>query len=115
MSNSNGPLTGIKVIDASTVLAAPFAATLLGDYGAEVIKVEIPGTGDSLRGLGPYKEEEPLRWAGMSRNKKSVTLDIRTKEGKEIFKKLVADSDVLIENFRPGTLEKWGLDRKSVV
>lgn len=107
--NNTGPLTGIKVIDASTVLAAPFAASLLGDYGAEVIKLEIPKRGDSLRGLGPYKDSEPLRWPGMSRNKKSITLDIRTDEGKEIFKELIKDADVLVENFRPGTLEKWGV------
>ncbi|ERN51298.1 CoA transferase [Alkalihalophilus marmarensis] len=104
-----GPLTGVTVIDASTVLAGPFAASLLGDFGAEVIKVEIPGTGDSLRGLGPYKNGEPLRWPGISRNKKSITLDIRTLEGKELFKELIKKADILIENFRPGTLEKWGL------
>lgn len=110
MSDQNGgPLTGVRVIDASTVLAAPFAASLLGDYGAEVIKVEIPAVGDSLRGLGPYKNGEPLRWPGMSRNKESITLDIRTEEGKEIFKDLISTADVLVENFRPGTLEKWGV------
>ncbi|MBP2076906.1 CaiB/BaiF CoA transferase family protein [Oceanobacillus polygoni] len=109
MKNSNGPLSGIRVIDASTVLAAPFAASLLGDLGAEVIKVELPVKGDPLRGLGPYKEREPLRWPGMSRNKQSVTLDIRQQEGQEIFKSLVKDADILIENFRPGTMEKWGL------
>lgn len=109
MKNSNGPLSGIRVIDASTVLAAPFAASLLGDLGAEVIKVELPVKGDPLRGLGPYKEREPLRWPGMSRNKQSVTLDIRQQEGQEIFKSLAKDADILIENFRPGTMEKWGL------
>ncbi|MFD4929901.1 CaiB/BaiF CoA transferase family protein [Peribacillus butanolivorans] len=106
---TNGPLTGIRVIDASTVIAAPFAATLLADLGAEVIKIELPDKGDPLRGLGPWKESEPLRWPGLARNKQSVTLDIRTKEGKEIFKKLIRTADVLIENFRPGTMEKWGL------
>lgn len=110
MSQKNtGPLAGIRVIDASTVLAAPYAATLLGDFGAEVIKIEKPKTGDTLRGLGPYKDGEPLRWPGMSRNKKSITLDLRSAKGKELFKKLIKDADVLIENFRPGTLEKWGL------
>lgn len=109
MNLSNGPLTGIRIVDASTVLAAPFAASLLGDMGAEVIKVELPQTGDPLRGLGPYKEEEPLRWPGMSRNKQSLTLDIRQKEGQEIFKDLLKDADILIENFRPNTLERWGL------
>ncbi|WP_061860189.1 CaiB/BaiF CoA transferase family protein (plasmid) [Priestia aryabhattai] len=109
MSNNYGPLTGIRIIDASTVIAAPFAASLLGDLGAEVIKVELPGKGDPLRGLGPWKDSEALRWPGLSRNKQSVTLDIRTDEGRELFKKLICTADVLIENFRPGTLEKWGL------
>lgn len=109
MNTSNGPLTGIRIIDASTVLAAPFAASLLGDMGAEVIKVELPHTGDPLRGLGPYKEEEPLRWPGMSRNKQSITLDIRQPEGQSVFKELIKDADILIENFRPKTLERWGL------
>ncbi|QQK81725.1 CoA transferase [Salicibibacter cibi] len=104
-----GPLSGIRVIDASTVLAAPFTASLLGDMGAEVIKIELPEKGDPLRGLGPYKDEEPLRWPGMSRNKESITLDIRKPEGQDIFKDLIKTADVLIENFRPGTLEKWGI------
>lgn len=104
-----GPLTGIKVLDVSTMIAAPFGATLLGDFGAEVIKIELPKKGDTLRTVGPWKDGEPLRWPGLARNKKSVTLDIRTEKGKEIFKKLIAQTDILIENFRPGTLEKWEL------
>ncbi|WNS79105.1 CaiB/BaiF CoA-transferase family protein [Domibacillus sp. DTU_2020_1001157_1_SI_ALB_TIR_016] len=104
-----GPLTGLKIIDVSSVIAAPFAACLLGDLGAEVIKVELPGKGDATRGLGPWKDEESLRWPGLSRNKRSLTLDIRTEEGREIFKELVRTADAVIENFRPGTLEKWGL------
>ncbi|WP_252312818.1 CaiB/BaiF CoA-transferase family protein [Sinobaca sp. H24] len=104
-----GPLTGVKVLDISTMIAAPFGATLLGDFGAEVIKIELPGKGDTLRTVGPWKGDEPLRWPGLARNKKSITLDIRTEKGKEIFKSLIKGSDVLIENFRPGTLEKWGL------
>ncbi|AOV07425.1 CaiB/BaiF CoA transferase family protein [Sporosarcina ureilytica] len=102
-----GPLAGIRILDLSTMIAAPYGATLLGDFGAEVIKVEIPGQGDTLRGMGPFKGDEPLRWPTMSRNKKSITLDLRRKEGKKILKKLVAKSDVVIENFRPGTLERW--------
>ncbi|PAE17042.1 formyl-CoA transferase [Virgibacillus sp. 7505] len=109
MTENNGPLTGLKIIDASSVIAAPFAACLLGDLGAEIIKVELPGKGDATRGLGPWKDSESLRWPGLSRNKRSLTLDIRTEEGKEIFKELVKTSDAVIENFRPGTLEKWGL------
>lgn len=104
-----GPLDGIRVLELSTVIAAPFGAALLGDFGAEVIKVEMPGQGDPLRNLGPYHKGEGLRWAGMARNKKSITLDLRTEEGKEILKKLVAKADIVIENFRTGTLEKWGI------
>ncbi|WP_164219592.1 CoA transferase [Virgibacillus sp. YIM 98842] len=104
-----GPLTGIKIIDTSTMIAAPFGATLLADFGAEVIKVELPNKGDTLRTVGPWKNGEALRWPGLARNKKSITLDIRTDEGKKIFKKLISQSDILIENFRPGTLEKWDL------
>src|SRR5690625_4425536 len=107
--NLGGPLAGIRVLDLSTVIAAPFGATLLGDFGAEVIKVEIQKRGDTLRTMGPFKGKEPLRWPGMSRNKKSLTLDLRTAEGKTILKKLTKKSDVIIENFRTGTLEKWGI------
>lgn len=104
-----GPLTGIKILDISTMIAAPFGATLLADLGAEVIKVELPNKGDTLRTVGPWKEGEPLRWPGLARNKKSITLNIHNEKGKEVFLKLLKDTDILIENFRPGTLEKWGL------
>lgn len=106
---NGGPLAGIRVLDLSTVIAAPFGATLLGDFGAEVIKIELPGTGDPLRNLGPYHKGEGLRWPGLARNKKSLTLDLHKEEGKEILRKLVAKSDIVIENFRTGTLEKWGI------
>lgn len=106
---NRGPLRGIRILDLSTMIAAPFGATLLGDFGAEVIKVEIPEKGDSLRDMGPFHESEPLRWPGMARNKKSLTLDLHKEEAKEILKKLVKVSDVIIENFRPGTLEKWNI------
>lgn len=102
------PLEGVKILDVSTMIAAPFGAVLLGDFGADVIKVEMPGKGDTLRHVGPFKDKEPLRWPGLSRNKKSLTLDLHKEEGIEIFKKLVSKVDILIENFRPGTLEKWG-------
>ena len=104
-----GPLTGVDILDISTMIAAPFGATLLADLGANVTKIELPNKGDTLRTVGPWKNEESLRWPGLARNKKSVTLDIRSEEGKEIFKKLICKTDILIENFRPGTLEKWGL------
>ncbi|WP_158737887.1 CaiB/BaiF CoA-transferase family protein [Alteribacillus sp. YIM 98480] len=102
------PLEGVKVLDVSTMIAAPYGSVLLGDFGAEVIKVEMPGKGDTLRHVGPFKGDEPLRWPGLSRNKKSLTLDLHTDEGIEILKKLASEVDILIENFRPGTLEKWG-------
>jgi formyl-CoA transferase len=104
-----GPLKGLKVLDIATVYAAPFAAALLGDYGAEVIKVEIPGKGDPVRGFQPMKQNESIPWATISRNKKTVTLDLRKEKGQEVFLKLLANQDVLFENFRPGTLEKWGI------
>lgn len=104
-----GPLTGVQILDISTMIAAPFGATLLADLGAEVTKVELPNKGDTLRTVGPWKDGEPLRWPGLARNKKSITLNIHSKEGTAIFLKLIKDIDILIENFRPGTLEKWGL------
>jgi len=106
---TRGPLEGIRILDLSTVIAAPYGAALLGDFGAEVIKIEMPEVGDPLRNLGPYYNGEGLRWPGMSRNKKSITLDLRQEEGKEILRKLVSKSDMVIENFRTGTLEKWGI------
>ena len=104
------PLKKIRVIDIGTLLAGPWGATLLGDFGAEVIKVEQPETGDSLRGP-PNKGEAgtPLNWLIDSRNKKSVTLNLRSSKGQGILRELVCISDVLFENFRPGTLENWGL------
>ena len=104
------PLEGIRVLDIGTLLAGPWGATLLGDFGAEVIKVEQPDTGDSLR--GPPKDGKPgtpLNWLIDSRNKKSITLNLRTKKGQQILRELVGISDALFENFTPGTLEKWGL------
>ncbi len=104
-----GSLEGLVVLDMSTMLAAPSAATLLGDYGAEVIKIEEPTRGDHCRRFGPSKDGEPLLWLSMSRNKRCITLNIREEEGSELLKRLVAQSDVLIENFRPGTLERRNL------
>lgn len=106
-----GPLKGLKIVDISTVVAGPFAAGLLGDYGADIVKVEMPGVGDSLRALAPHKDGVPLWWKVTNRNKKGVTLDLRLPEGRDLFAKLVADADVLVENFRPGTLDGWGITR----
>lgn len=109
-----GALQGLRVIDASTVVAGPFAATLLADFGADVIKVEMPGSGDPGRSLGPSHQGASLRWPTFGRNKKSLSLDLRNDEGKDIFLKLVAKSDLIIENFRTGTMDKWGLDYETL-
>jgi crotonobetainyl-CoA:carnitine CoA-transferase CaiB-like acyl-CoA transferase len=105
------PLAGVRVADMTQALAGPFGSRFLGDLGAEVIKVEMPGTGDMTRKFaGPYFKGESGYFMGINRNKKSVTLNLRTEKGKDIFKKLVEVSDVVFENFRPGTTKKMGLD-----
>ncbi len=103
------PLEGIRILDIGTRIAAPFAATLLADFGADVIKVELPGRGDFMRNIGPFDDSYSLWWSVEGRNKKSITLDLRKERGREIFLDLVAKCDVVVENFRPGTLEKWRL------
>jgi formyl-CoA transferase len=109
-SFKNGPLSDLRVIEMGTLLAGPFCGQLLGDLGAEVIKVEPPGQGDPMRVWGRQKQGDPsLWWPVVGRNKKAVTLDLRQAEGQQVLKDLVAKSDFLVENFRPGTLEKWGL------
>ncbi len=103
-------LAGIRVLDIATFIAAPFCGTVLGDFGAEVIKIELPDEGDPLRRFGtPTECGDTYVWLSEARNKKSVTLDLRAKEGAALFRELVRHSDVVLENFRPGTLEKWGL------
>lgn len=106
---AGGPLAGLRVLDLSSVVAGPFAACLLGDYGARVIKVEQPGSGDALRALAPHKDGVPLWWKVTNRNKRGLTLDLRRPQAREPLARLVAASDVLIENFRPGTLDGWGI------
>jgi len=104
------PLGGCRVIDVSTFLAGPFCATQLAEFGAEVIKLELPKVGDALRKFGTMTEcGDSLPWLSECRNKKSATLDLRKPEGAALLKRLVAVSDVLVENFQPGTMEKWGL------
>lgn len=103
------PLSGIRVADISNFLAAPMASMFLGDYGAEVVKVEHPSRGDEMRFWGENKKGIGLYYKVVNRNKKSVTADLRTPIGVEIVKRLVKTADVVIENYRPGTLEKWGL------
>ncbi|HEV7735701.1 MAG TPA: CoA transferase [Candidatus Binatia bacterium] len=105
----SGPLAGLRVLDLGTRIGAPFAATLLADLGAEVIKVELPGQGDFMRTIGPFVDGYSLFWAVEGRNKKSVTLDLRKPAGQALCKQLVALSDVVVENFQPGTLEGWNL------
>jgi formyl-CoA transferase len=107
---AQGPLAGIRVIEAGQLLAGPFCGQLLGDFGAEVIKLEPPGAGDPMRQWGREKPHgQSLWWPVVARNKKSVVLDLRTAAGQDAVRGLAAVSDVLIENFRPGTLERWGL------
>ncbi len=108
--NQGRVLEGIRVLDIGTMVAGPVSATLLGEFGAEVIKIEKPDGGDSTRNVGPYVEGESLWWQVEGRNKKSLTLDLRKPEGQNILREMVKKSDVLIENFRPGTLSRWGLD-----
>jgi crotonobetainyl-CoA:carnitine CoA-transferase CaiB-like acyl-CoA transferase len=103
-----GPLDGLRVLDVSTVLAGPLTCQLLGDYGAEVIKVEHP-RGDSMRGHGRDKDGIPLWWKMVSRNKRCIGLYLGDPDGAEVFRQLVATADVVVESFRPGTLERWGL------
>ncbi|HEY4200152.1 MAG TPA: CaiB/BaiF CoA-transferase family protein [Devosiaceae bacterium] len=113
-SNSDGPLSGLVVIDAGTVLAAPLAALQLGDYGARVIKVEHPDGGDIGRSMGSGGAEVGSWWRFLGRNKESVTCNFSTSEGAQLFLELVRKADVLIENFRPGTFEKWGLSYEAL-
>src|SRR6266498_3532791 len=103
------PLTGLKVLEIGTLIAAPFAARLLADFGAEIIKIESPGEGDPLRRWRMMRDDTSVWWYGQARNKKSVTLNLKHPQGQALAKRLAQDADVVIENFRPGTLEKWGL------
>lgn len=105
----NGPLAGIRVLDISTLFAGPLAATFLGDYGADVVKVEHPKKPDASRGHGPSKDGVNLWWKTLGRNKRTITIDLSQPEGADLLLRLVAKADILIENFRPGTLERWGL------
>ncbi|SFH70556.1 CaiB/BaiF CoA transferase family protein [Modicisalibacter xianhensis] len=103
------PLEGLKVLELGQLIAGPFATKMLGEFGADVIKIEPPGTGDPLRKWRMVEEGTSLWWHVQTRNKRSVSLDLRSTEGQEIVRRLVKEADVLVENFRPGTLEGWGL------
>ena len=111
----NKPLNGIRVIEVGQLLAGPFAGTLLAYFGADVIKVEPPGDGDPIRGWRLLDADgTSFWWRSLGRNKKSLTLNLRTTEGRDVLGKLLGDADVLIENFKPGTMEKWGLGPEDV-
>jgi formyl-CoA transferase len=106
---SDAALKGVRVIEMGQLIAGPFAGKTLGEFGAEVIKIEAPGAGDPLRNWRMMKDGTSVWWQVQSRNKRSVALDLRSSEGQEIARKLIAEADVLVENFRPGTLESWGM------
>lgn len=110
MNESIKPLDGVRVLDIATFVAAPFAAASLAEFGAEVVKIEKPGVGDSLRNLGTESDVgDTWFWINEARNKKCITLDLKTERGADLFRDMVKQADVVIENFRPGTLERWGL------
>ena len=115
MSTAAGPLHGIRVLDLSRVLAGPYCTMFLGDLGAEVVKVEQPGTGDDTRSWGPpFQGGESAYFLCVNRNKRSVTLDLRKTDGIELLRRLALEADVLMENFRPGTLAGWGLSEADI-
>jgi formyl-CoA transferase len=110
-----GPLAGLKVVEMGQLIAGPFAAKTLSDFGADVVKIEPPGTGDPLRNWRLLKNGTSVWWQVQSRNKRSLALDLKKPQAQEIVRKLAAEADVLIENFRPGALEGWGLDPQKLV
>jgi crotonobetainyl-CoA:carnitine CoA-transferase CaiB-like acyl-CoA transferase len=113
-SGAEGPLSGLRVLDVGTRISAPFCAGLLGELGADVIKVELPGSGDFMRTIGPFAESDDeeaysLFWSVEGRGRRGATCDLRTPEGQDLFRRLSAHADVVCENFRPGTMEKWNI------
>ncbi len=107
---AEGPLKDLVVIEMGTLIAGPFCGQILGDFGADVIKIEHPEHGDSMRGHGHSKDGLPLWWKEISRNKRTLALSLSKPDGAEAFRELAATADVIVENFRPGTFERWGLD-----
>jgi crotonobetainyl-CoA:carnitine CoA-transferase CaiB-like acyl-CoA transferase len=105
----SAPLEGLRVIDVGTRIGAPFCAGLLGEWGAAVVKIEQPGSGDFMRAIGPFENGYSLFWSVEGRGRKSATCDLHTPEGQRLFRRLAATADVVCENFRPGTMEEWGL------
>jgi crotonobetainyl-CoA:carnitine CoA-transferase CaiB-like acyl-CoA transferase len=109
MSQTSGPLAGLRVVDLSTMISGNWTTMTLADFGADVVKVEHPDNHDPVRDWGPFHEGHSMWWKSLGHNKRSVTLDLSTDEGQEVALALVADADVVVENFRPGTMERWGL------
>ncbi len=114
-TQSQGPLRGVRILDMATVVAAPLAGTLCADMGAEVIKVELPQGGDALRTLAPVWQGHALFWKVANRGKQGITLDVRQAQGRELFLRMLPQFDVLIENFRTGTMDAWGLDMATLL
>lgn len=114
MHGRDAPLTGLRILDIGTIIAAPFASAMLADYGAEVLKLELPGAGDGARDFPPFRDGKSLWWKVINRNKRFATLDLRRAEARDLFLALVAEHDVLVENFRPGTLDRWGFPRETL-
>jgi crotonobetainyl-CoA:carnitine CoA-transferase CaiB-like acyl-CoA transferase len=112
LAQNNGALKGVKVIEMGQLIAGPFCGQLLGDMGADVVKIEPPGAGDPMRQWG--NGEHKVWWEVIARNKRSVSANLRVPEGQELARRLLADADIMIENFKPGTMEKWGLDPASL-
>src|ERR671932_925283 len=112
---SDGPLTGLRAVEFGQLLAGPYVGTLLGDFGADVVKIEAPGSGDAMRDWGRLRHNDhSLWWSILARNKRSVTLNLRKPEGQRIAMRLCESADIVLENFRPGTMEKWGLGPEDV-
>ena len=105
---NKGPLSGLLVLDLTRVLVGPYCTMILSDLGARVIKVEAPGVGDDSRGFGPFIEDQSAYFMSLNRNKESIALNLKVEEDKKIFEKILAQTDILVENFKPGTLTKWG-------
>ena len=109
-----GALAGVRVLEMGQLLAGPYCAQLMADHGADVVKIEDPGRGDVMRQWGRTVDDRSLWWPIVARNKRSVTCDLRTPEGREIARRLAGEADIVVENFRPGTLERWGLDHATL-
>ncbi len=109
-----GPLNGLRVLELGHFIAAPFCTRILGDLGAEIIKVESPGKGDPVRSWGKMVNGKSLWWSVHGRNKKSVTLNMKTPKGLDVAKQLIASCDAVVENFRPGQLDRWGIGADAI-